>query len=143
MNARYAELQARCKARGHRNKCVVIDMALLTDESYDDVYEVLSRFIPGVGVRGGYYPSDYMPILRRMLKARGKELVTLDLHHVRRVAKTTKTLDGRGASRLGIRFGLVHSRGHIAAVMNFRVADWSEDRVKRITKLYDVREAIT
>lgn len=134
MNLRFAKLQARKDQLGHKNKCVVIAIALLTDLSYDVVYaELQNNMDRRITKRGGFYKHEYLPVLRSLLLRQGKELDEMELYDVRKHAKTVRTLDNGGAFKLGIKFGLVHTRGHCLAVVNYQVQDWSEETVKRIT----------
>ena len=116
------------------NKCVLIALAVVAECGYDVARSAVHLHTPAEAIhdKHGYYGHHYMPAYKWLLSSVGKTMRHLDLSTVRVHAKTVRSFTPRVARALGVKDGFIQVRGHILAVKNYKVEDWSEERVRRI-----------
>jgi hypothetical protein len=142
--ATYNEVKEDQKAAGFAyeyNKCVLIALAVVTDCGYTVARDAIRlRLKRTDSPTGGYYNHEYLPAYKWVLSAMGKDIQLIELENVRKVAKTVKGLNTRACMKLGLKDGFVQVRGHILAVKDYTVQDWSESRCLRIQQVHKVVE---
>ena len=136
--ATYSEVKADKEQAGYgheSNKCVLIALAIVADCGYEVARSAVHLHTPtgNVSAGRGYYGHHYRPAYKWLLSSVGKTMTHLDLSTVRIHAKTVRSFTPRVARALGCKDGFIEVRGHIIAVKNYKVEDWSEEKVKRIT----------
>jgi hypothetical protein len=129
-------------AKGETNDCTVKALAAATGESYDDAWAALNRH--GRPFRKG--PKAMLktingrraivcPALEKAANELGFDFRVMEKHEYR--AKTMVTAERDPALRNGGFICMV--RGHVAAVVDGEVIDWTEGRRHQVKEVYELK----
>ena len=129
MNDRYFELKSQAMSTGDKGFCVPLAYSAVTNL---DFHEVNSKMLTlGVRKKGqGTYQRDWEPFGRNVLQLDMEDITT----ELRAKAKTVRT-----AARV-LRKGkfLIKVRGHLLAIVDGEVMDWTAGRQHRIQQAWRV-----
>lgn len=125
----FKTLATYAKACGENRCCAPIAIALVTGKSFDTVRGWLSK----LGRRRGKGTPRWMTY--HALKSNGYTLRRCT--RLEKQYRTVRTLE-RGCGRRTL---LVFTRGHVLAIVNGKVQDWTKERLHRIQEIYIVEKA--
>jgi hypothetical protein len=130
LHPRFVELEKQTKAFDERDDCTVKAVAVVCDIDYKDAHELLAHY--GRKHRKGAVDCETTwPALNSL----GVKMVEVKLSSLPKHPKTIRTLE-RVIPKNGKY--LVNVRGHIVAISDGEVIDWTRDRCYRITSLYKI-----
>lgn len=118
-----------CEANEHKD-CTVKAIAITCDVPYKVAHKALAN--EGRKPRCGSY---------RHQQARAIKALGFDLERIKVTAKTMVKVKGDSAVSKG--YYLAYVRGHVAAVVNGKVEDWTDGRRHRIQQVYKVTPTAT
>ena len=127
----YNSIDAESARYGERNDCVVKALTAISELPYGTVHEVCR--LAGRKRGRGMHMYKWLPLIDTVgCKVTGKKY-------------EPKKPDGSGYTMKTILKGLhpnkkylVHVRGHVAAVVNGKIVDWSAGRQHRVKTVYEI-----
>lgn len=126
----YSELREHAKKAGHSRFCTLIALSLLTDTPFDTVHH-------SVRARGWRGSKKVGMKMSYVLKAFGVFGASYKRIPVPKGVKTNITLKGRLDPNKKY---LIEYSNHVAAYINGKIEDWSDDRRLRVRDIFEVSD---
>ncbi len=132
MSLQYSTLSSAANALGEHNDCTVRALTAATGLEYAAVHAAMAQ--AGRKYRKG---CVFSVVGRQAARALGFKVETLSRSEYS--AKTTRTIAKDRKLRTGSY--VVRVRGHVAALVDGQVIDWSPDNLRRVTAVFRVTKA--
>ncbi len=126
MEYSYKEL-ARIGAKYYHdnNFCTVVALAVTCQQSFGKAYHTMKR----LGRKDG--KGAILPVTHKAIEILGYKAEQIDGLYGKQVKSLPKLLPRNGMF-------MVHVKGHVLAVRNGEVVDWTEGRAHRIIRVYKI-----
>jgi len=129
----YSQTVEQARANGDRSFCVPLAASIVSGRDFDEVNNMMIR--AGIRKKGtGSYMRDWLPFFKNRLEMNMVEITS----HVLQRARTVRTFER--ICNPNDRY-LVRVKGHLLAVRDGKVQDWTQGRMHRIQQVWVVEGA--
>ncbi len=129
-NITYQNMREKSGSFKERNDCAVIAVALVTRSSYEDIHAILKQL-----GRKDSQGTLFNPTTRQAIHIKGFKLTEVKETFQKNGFRFTPKTIGKKLIR---GYYICRSQGHIFAVINGQVLDWTEGGNHRILEIYKI-----